>query len=88
MKYLTRALLLFITLGFVSATSNEKNEVVTDPTQVVKDVDPSLFQTANQTLSTVSCTLSDGTVTTCLKSGDLRHTHRPSDGPLVPDQHC
>ena len=67
MKYLIRSLFVFAITVFISATSNKESEDVTDPTQVVRDVDPSLFQTANQTLSTVSCTLSNGTVTKCLK---------------------
>ncbi len=67
MKYLVRALFVFVLSVFISATSNKEGDVATDPTRVVRDVDPGLFQTANQTLSTVSCTLSDGTLTKCLK---------------------
>lgn len=54
-------------------------------TYVVKNVDQSLFLTSGQTITTVACTLSDGTTTTCYQ---IVSTSTPADhamGPWCPD---
>lgn len=81
---------LFTILSMLAFSACEKDEV-TDPVDdldtVVVDVDASYFTTANAniTVTTVSCTLSDGTVTDCYQ---IVTNSAPTDhqmGPWCPD---
>lgn len=76
---------LLFTILFSSACGDEDDPIVT-PTDngTVLNVDAALFL-ASATVSTVSCTLSDGTATECLQ---IVSTNMPSDhdmGPWCPD---
>lgn len=73
-------------LSFCSDENEVSSTAVEDPGTVL-EVDPSLFLTAdgNVSISTVSCTLSDGTVTECYQ---ITSTHTASDhemGPWCPE---
>ncbi len=79
---------LLLLLGFTLVMScSEDEDIITDPeieeSDVVIDVDPGNFLVdgTNLTISTVECTLSDGTVTTCYQ---ISTTSTPTDHDMGP----
>ena len=84
-------LVSFLTVACVSCSSSDDTTTnttdTTDPTDAIVTVDASLFLTANGavTITTVPCTLSDGTETDCYQ---IVATSTPDDhnmGPWCPD---
>lgn len=84
-------LISFVTIACVSCSSSDDTTTdttdATDPTDTTVNVDASLFLTANGsvTITTVPCTLSDGTETDCYQ---IIATSTPDDhnmGPWCPD---
>lgn len=76
--------LLFLISCAQNTTSKQNSEVPSNITdKIVLDVDPSLFLEASltQAVSTVACTLSDGTKTTCYK---IVSASSPSDHQMGP----
>ncbi|AFM05441.1 hypothetical protein Fleli_3101 [Bernardetia litoralis DSM 6794] len=67
MRYYPFALVAAVLFTFSSCKDDTDTEPDTDttPNEVVVDVDESLFLTNGVTVTTVPCTLSDGTVTEC-----------------------
>jgi len=71
--------------GYVENSSDDDDNVAS--TYVIKEVDPSLFLTdeGNVSITTVTCTLSDGTETECY---EINSKHTPTDhvmGPWCPE---
>ncbi len=78
-------LLAAVTLGCARCTADDAEITDIDDTDIVVDVDPDLFLSASTTVTTVACTLSDGTTTTCYQ---IVSKSTPSDhqvGPWCPD---
>lgn len=78
---------ILVMLLFIACEKDEVVDPVDDQDTVVVEVDPAYFTTANATItiSTVSCTLSDGTVTDCYQ---IVTNSAPTDhqmGPWCPE---
>ncbi len=80
-------LLSALALLFFSACEDDDGTTTPDPDEVTIDVDPDLFLIASlsQPVTTVACTLSDGTSTTCYQivAGSSPSDHQM--GPWCPD---
>ena len=85
MKLPLLILLTFIVLGLISCKSGTKTKIIEG--EIAVAVDPTLFLAGNlsEPVSTVACTLSDGTKSTCYKivSGSAPADHQM--GPWCPD---
>ena len=86
MKNLT--LILFLILGFMSCMTSNNNETANNnDSKTVVEVDAAHFKSANSStkITTVDCTLSDGTKTKCLQ---IETSSTPTDhqmGPWCPE---
>lgn len=87
-NFLKLSLLAIFSFGLLSYSSCSSNDnTSTDEDSIIVDVDPSVFYTADGsvTITTVPCTLSDGTTTDCYQIVTKSIPTDHSMGPWCPD---